>query len=323
MTNKKIYILCPPKRATGEPEALHQLGFELKKLGADVKMFYSRLKIDPVHPFYKRYKIPHTQTLKDSKDIILVIPESMTNWIARFPLAEKKIWWLSLDFYQVQMDGRERKKNWIRSIVAAHKHNEYRFEHVENLEHIHQSQRVRSFLDEKNISSVYLCDYVDDLFFEGLNEEKLKSEKQDIITYNPKKGFEIIKDIVQKLESQYTLIPLQGFTRTEMRDVLRKAKLHIDFGYFPGRDKIPREALVSMCSLITGRNGTSGLPEDLGIPEKYKINVETELDESILNKINFLMQNYDTEIETFFPFRQFVMNEKSRMIIDLKDIFSS
>jgi hypothetical protein len=30
-------------------------------------------------------------------------------------------------------------------------------------------------------------------------------------------------------------------TRMEMRELLRKTKLHVDFGYFPGRDKIPRK----------------------------------------------------------------------------------
>ncbi len=321
MTSKKIYILCPPKRATGGPEALHQLGYQLMNLGADVKMFYSRLKSDPVHPFYKNYGIPYTQTLRDSEDIILVIPESMTNWIARFPLAEKKVWWLSFDFYQVQMDGRERKKNWFRQIFARHKHREYRFEPVGNLEHIHQSQRVREFLESKNISSRYLCDYVDDLFFEDLNDKVLLEEKQDIITYNPKKGFELIQNIVQKLEGKFTLIPLQGFTRKEMRDVLRKAKLHIDFGYFPGRDKIPREALVSMCGLITGRNGTSGFPEDMGIPESYKIVVEKESEDEIMNKIMDFMDHYPEKIVEFQPFRTFVVGEKQRMIEDIKKIF--
>ena len=33
MTSKNIYILCPPNKATGGPEALHQLGYLLKEKG--------------------------------------------------------------------------------------------------------------------------------------------------------------------------------------------------------------------------------------------------------------------------------------------------
>ena len=47
MTSKNIYILCPPNKATGGPEALHQLGYLLKEKGCQVKMLYSKRKINP------------------------------------------------------------------------------------------------------------------------------------------------------------------------------------------------------------------------------------------------------------------------------------
>lgn len=90
MTSKNIYILCPPNKATGGPEALHQLGYLLKEKGCQVKMLYSKRKINPVHPFYKNYSIPYTFKVKDSSNNIIIIPESMTNWIARYPMSEKK-----------------------------------------------------------------------------------------------------------------------------------------------------------------------------------------------------------------------------------------
>ncbi|WDF61237.1 hypothetical protein PQ462_07660 [Flavobacterium sp. KACC 22758] len=318
--SKNIYIICPPKKATGGPEALHQLGYILNTLGYNAKMLYSKYKKDPVHPFYKNYNVPYVMNVKDSSENIIIIPESMTNLIAKYPLAEKKVWWLSLDFYEVLMNSREKKKNWLRKLIVPYKHTEYRFEPNKTVTHWYQSQRTKEFLMTKKLDNeiAYLCDYVTELFFENFPDS---FTKENIITYNPKKGLEKIEKYMQLLP-QYQWVPLTGMTREEMRDTLRRAKLHIDFGYFPGRDKIPREALVSGVCLLTGRDGTSAFKEDLGIPEQYKLHENEMQDDKIIKLINHLMDNYETVSLEFADFRSFVVNEKNNMIENVKKLFS-
>lgn len=318
--SKNIYIICPPKKATGGPEALHQLGYILNSLGFNAKMLYSKYKIDPVHPFYKNYNVPYTMSIKDSVDNVIIIPESMTNLIAKYPLSQKKIWWLSLDFYEILMNSREKKKNWIRKLLVPYKHTEYRFEPNKTVTHWYQSQRTKEFLMTKKLDNeiAYLCDYVTELFFDNLPET---FSKENIITYNPKKGLDKIQNYITLLP-QYKWIPLSGMSREEMRDTLRKAKLHIDFGYFPGRDKIPREALISGVCLLTGREGTSAYKEDLGIPEKYKLHENEITTDKILELINYTMNNYDSVFDEFKDFRTFVINEKKNMIENAKKLFN-
>jgi hypothetical protein len=318
--SKNIYIICPPKKATGGPEALHQLGYILNSLGFNAKMLYSKYKIDPVHPFYKNYNVPYTMSIKDSVDNVIIIPESMTNLIAKYPLSQKKIWWLSLDFYEILMNSREKKKNWIRKLLVPYKHTEYRFEPNKSVTHWYQSQRTKEFLLTKKLDNeiAYLCDYVTELFFDNLPET---FSKENIITYNPKKGLDKIQNYITLLP-QYKWIPLSGMSREEMRDTLRKAKLHIDFGYFPGRDKIPREALISGVCLLTGREGTSAYKEDLGIPEKYKLHENEITTDKILELINYTMNNYDSVFDEFKDFRTFVINEKKNMIENAKKLFN-
>ncbi|GAA6769019.1 hypothetical protein AAFH68_49810 [Flavobacterium sp. CGRL1] len=296
------------------------MGYILNTLGYNAKMLYSKYKKDPVHPFYKNYNVPYVMNVKDSSENIIIIPESMTNLIAKYPLAEKKVWWLSLDFYEVLMNSREKKKNWLRKLIVPYKHTEYRFEPNKTVTHWYQSQRTKEFLMTKKLDNdiAYLCDYVTELFFDNLPDS---FTKENIITYNPKKGLEKIEKYMQLLP-QYQWIPLTGMTREEMRDTLRRAKLHIDFGYFPGRDKIPREALVSGVCLLTGRDGTSAFKEDLGIPEQYKLHENEMQDNKIINLINHLMDNYETVSLEFADFRSFVVNEKNNMIENVKKLFS-
>ena len=319
---QKIYIICPPKKATGGPEALHQLGYVLNLLGYNAKMLYSKYKKDPVHPFYKNYNVPYVMKVKDGAENVMIIPESMTNLIAKYPLAEKKVWWLSLDFYEVLMNSREKKKNWLRTLIVPFKHTEYRFEPNKKVTHWYQSQRTKEFLLTKTLDNeiAYLCDYVTELFFENLPELG-DFAKENIITYNPKKGLDKIEKYMSLLP-EYRWIPLTGMSREEMRDTLRKTKLHIDFGYFPGRDKIPREALISGVCLLTGRDGTSEFKEDLGIPERYKLHNHEMQPEKVVALIHHLMNNYDEVFGEFASFRTFVMNEKNRMIKDVKKLFT-
>lgn len=318
---QNIYIVCPPKKATGGPEALHQLGHVLNSLGFNAKMLYSKYKKRPVHPFYKSYNVPYVMKVKDSNENVIIIPESMTNLIAKYPLSEKKIWWLSLDFYEILMNSREKKKNWIRKILVPYKHTEYYFEPNKTITHWYQSQRTKEFLLSKKLDNniAYLCDYVNELFFEDLPKVFIKD---NIITYNPKKGLDKIEKYMTILP-QYKWVALTEMSREEMRDILRQAKLHIDFGYFPGRDKIPREALVSGVCLITGRNGTSAFKEDLGIPEKYKLHEEEMQLENVSQIINHVMNNYDEVFTEFIEFRTFVIEEKNRMIEDAKLLFNT
>jgi hypothetical protein len=321
--SKKIYIVCPSNKATGGPEALHQLGYILNQLGFDAKMMYTKKLKDPVHQFYKTYNVPFVTEVRDSAKIIIVFPESMTNLIARYPLAEKKVWWLSLDFYEILMSHRKRKENFFVSLFFPSRYKEYRFEPNPTVTHWYQSQRTKEFLETKKLDNPisYLCDYPNELFFDELpNWNNFK--KENIITYNPKKGLEVIETFKNELP-QYEWIALKKMSREEMRDNLRKAKLHVDFGYFPGRDKIPREALVSGCCLLTGRGGTAAFKEDLGIPEKYKLGEENQLPEKIKEEVIQIMENYQTVFMEFLPFRDFVMTEKIRMIEDVKKIFST
>ena len=220
------------------------------------------------------------------------------------------------------MNNREKKRNYLKKILFPKTNTEYRFESNPTVSHLYQSERVRQFLLTKPLENpiAYLCDYPTELFFEELPElGDLK--KEDIITYNPKKGLDTIESFKDDL-SQYKWVPLTNMTREEIRTVLRKAKLHVDFGYFPGRDKIPREALVSGCCLLTGRDGTSAFNEDLGIPEKYKLHQKEQNPENIKRLIIELMNDYKTAFEEFLPFREFVMTEKNRMIEDARKIFS-
>lgn len=80
-------------------------------------------------------------------------------------------------------------------------------------------------------------------------------KKENLILYNPKKDFPIQKN--NRKNPNFKFVPLVGYSRAELNDLFDKAKIYIDFGNFPGKDRLPREAVIHKCCIITGKNGAS------------------------------------------------------------------
>ena len=72
------------------------------------------------------------------------------------------------------------------------------------------------------------------------------------------------------LANDINWVPLQNMTRSELVNVMRVAKVFVDFGYHPGKDRLPRECAANGCCVITGMRGSANYFEDVPIPSKYK-----------------------------------------------------
>jgi len=107
--------------------------------------------------------------------------------------------------------------------------------------------------------------------------------------------------------------PIRNMTPAEVRELLSGARVYIDFGTHPGSDRLPREAAISGCCVVTGRQGSAGNPLDVPVPDKYKFD---EKDESVFSKVDSvladILSNYQDRVADFEEYRrQIVMQEKS------------
>ena len=90
-----------------------------------------------------------------------------------------------------------------------------------------------------------------------------------------------------------------------------RAKVYIDFGSHPGKDRIPREAAVCGCCIITNREGSAAYAEDVGIPEKYKISDMQDYDR-VLETIYDLVDNYSDRSKDYKKYVTTVLGEKAQ-----------
>jgi hypothetical protein len=163
----------------------------------------------------------------------------------------------------------------------------------------------------------YLSDYLNPDFL------KIKtdlSKKENIVAYNPKKGFSFTKKIISNAKD-IKFVPLINMTRQQVIETLQRAKLYIDFGNHPGKDRIPREAAILGCCVITGKRGSAAFFEDVPIPDEYKFEDKEENIPKIIDKIYDCFENFEERYESFNYYRQVIQSEPQKFIDDLKEIF--
>ncbi|MDR2121838.1 MAG: hypothetical protein LBP34_01820 [Flavobacteriaceae bacterium] len=326
----KIFIICPAGKSTGGPEALHQLCHKLRHvLGYDARMVYIKKKFlrNSKPDVYSVYKTEKAKKIIDNKENILIIPESLTHYIYEYRNIQKVVWWLSVDFYAICMKNRQEKrfKFYFSKYIQGKKEvKEYLLEDLPDVYHWAQSYRSFLYLLDHGIAKEKIkrvCDYMNPLFLERTQRDASMEKKQNIILYNPKKGREEIESIKEKC-IDYQWIPIRGMTPEQVSDTMRKAKLYIDFGYNPGRDRMLRESTLMKCIIISGKNGSSKYQEDLNIPEAYKFEYSRDIIPKIVTKIHEVITNYERCISDFIQYSQETLEEEKNFEKQLETIFN-
>lgn len=169
----------------------------------------------------------------------------------------------------------------------------------------------------------YLSDYLNDAFL-SYDYERDRDNKKDTIVYNPKKGARFTLQVLAALERampNIEVVPLAGLTRQGMVALLKQAKVYIDFGEHPGKDRIPREAAMCGCCVITGKRGSACYQEDVPIPPEYKFDGVPENLSAITQKITDCLRGYDRRRAHFDGYRNAIRQERARFTIDVHRIF--
>ena len=283
--NGIIYVACPGYFKTGGTELCHQLVYKLIQHGVKAIITYINcVNGEYVNPAFEKYVTEYTTIDKivDENNNIIVIPETETDIIDRFNNIKVYLWWMSVDnFYngrklKLQVEERGVIKAVILDIRSRliKKYRRKKGKSIKRLKgvemHLAQSEYAYHFLKDNKIPTEkikILSDYINTEYFLMKNENTTVS-KENIIVYNPKKGKRYTRMIMKK-GTDMTFIPIINMNNEEVIMQMMKAKIYIDFGPHPGKDRMPREAALLNCCIVTGRRGAAAY-KDVDIPEKYK-----------------------------------------------------
>lgn len=245
----KVFVLCPADAISGGPEALHQLTGALLAKGVDARIVYYPSAAQVPKP-YRVYEVAVADVADDGPRSVVVVPEAATSLAWRYPAACKIVWWLSVDNF-----FKWRHLNPGPSV----------FQPRPDLWHLCQSIYARDFLLRQGVRPLgLLTDYVT----EGVFSPGAPAARAPVITYNPKKAPETTRRL---MGGGRDWLALDGFSKTQLAAVLRQARVYVDFGPHPGRDRIPREAALSGAVVITGRRGAAAFGADVPLPARFRL----------------------------------------------------
>ena len=306
----RIFIACPNNIVTGGTELLHQFSKCLKDRNVECYMLYLGEKsLDcPVPEAFMKYEVKYVSQYVDAYDSILVLPETRVHLVSMCKKGIAMIWWLSVDFYISSFE----------SLIKDDNKDIFALKSRKNVIHFVQSQYAKDFLQqEMGISEAYfLKDYINDEIMNFAKAYGDRVERTNYCLYNPMKGFNNLEPIINNCRSDITWVPLKGLKPHEMAAMMCRAKVYIDFGGHPGKDRIPREAAICGCCVITNKLGSATYQEDVSIPDKYKIGDMTNV-ENVLQVIYDCVDNYEQRKEEYQAYRDVISCEKEEFMRDV------
>jgi len=348
--NSILYVLAPSKTSTGGPEGLHQLAYNCQKFfKVTTRMVYlPSSHNDPVHKNYRGFKLKFTNKIQDNSNNVLIIPEQYIylQYSLQFKKIKKIIWWLSLDNY-FGFKFRSENSKYVRSIIKLpynlinlfNKITNYYFgiltfqDYLKTLFflgnfskykevnqahlHIMQSHYAYEYFKNRLPNVKLLYDYQREPIIKSLT--KTVKKKKDIICYSNKSN-DFIKLI--KSHTKLKFIPLIGLNSKEIIDVFKKTKIYLDFGYHPGKDRMPREAALFDNCIITNRRGSAKNNVDIPINRKFKFKEKYSNLNEIKNTLNYILKNYKKEILKFRFYKKKILEEKTVFKKQLSSIFN-
>ncbi|WFP48819.1 hypothetical protein PL263_11955 [Methylomonas sp. EFPC3] len=306
---------------TGGPEALHQLVDHMNQLGLPAYITYLPFDQAASTPEpYLRYTAPVTN-YEDAAGNLIIFPEVYPQLADKVRHAKAAIWWLSLENFL------ERRHIWplhdkVRYIkrVFQGRRPLRGAKSLKHMIHFSQTQHATEYLNQCGIEPIPLIDSINEDF---LNDNHLAyaSTKRDIILYNPNKGKKVTDKLIAA-NPQWQFVPLKGLDREQLSQQLYAAKLYIDFGHHPGRDRMPREAAMHGCCLITGVLGSAGNDVDLPIPRRYKLDSSEAGFVAEFSKLAAdILADFTTHNRNFDSYRAYLKSEPNIFRKQIADYF--
>ena len=292
----KIYVACPSNFVTGGVELLHQLCQELNRYEwIDAKIWYINkdLQEPPQPSVYDEYGNKYVITMNPEKGSTLIFPEIYAALVNHPNYAgfRKVIYWESVDNY-LQNTPAEQALRFPNGIL-----------------HLAQSYYAVDFLKEIVKAADDQIIFISDFLNESYLKAEPKAERKKQIAYNPAKGFEFTQKIIEQMP-EVRFVPIKDMSKEQVRDLLCESALYIDFGNHPGKDRIPREACICGCVVITSTRGSAKFFEDVPINDCYKVNIDADgAIEQCKQIITDALNNYDYHNAYFEPYREQIRRE--------------
>ena len=312
---------------TAGPEAIHQLASDLIRLGHNAAVVYFPFSSEFQTPEpYKKYCVPIAR-YRDIRGELIIFPEIVTTYALKVRHAQAGIWWMSVNNYTCVRYGYawRDKLRYLKNVVKGLRPLGG-IKALNKLKHFAQSYYALNFLKSNGITGQLLSDpiplYTSDEYLKSLPHRCAEAVRSNTILYNPHKGKKVLQSLVAHFPDWH-FFPLAGFNREQLALQFLKSKLYIDFGHHPGKDRLPREAAIHGCCVITGLYGSANNPRDINIPSTYKIDPRSpHFIEHFQAQVNLIFNRFEECADDFADYRNTIAQEQIEFDRQIEEAFA-
>lgn len=293
---KDLAVICfiSLRGFTGGPLAIHQAAAKIRDLGGQAGMIYIRnSKSRSAFKFQsgaiagnlnyfgrkrisnelRSYGFPTNQEFSIHDHF--VVPEAFPELafqLLQVGCRKVSIWWLSVDNFPLQQLNTLQSQSLLKRCGHLCQ-SVYAFDFVKR----HGGQNISMLSDEIDLS---------------VPREIPQTQNRKIdFCYLPNKAIGA-DEILEDLSRQFTIKPLKGLSRAQIKETLLDSKIFLDFGHHPGKDRVPREAALCGAIPVVRREGAARFKADVPLIDELLIETHDFFDAvQIAEKLQYIIKN--------------------------------
>ncbi len=326
-----VLIFCPEVK-TGGPEALHQLAYRIACHGGTAHMVYyapfSRIEVtdgvirchadaSPMPAHFAQYHPKVLSAIKPTAETLIIFPEPLSHFAAKSDVVyQRALWWLSLD------NGLPQNPN-----LGEADYRRQFFANA-NLVHFYQSDYAREFLHGSATARYHpLSDYTDPEF---VCRSLIASDNPPIaargktICFFPNKGADLARRFIDSrsaLPADVDFVPIRDMSKAQVRDTLFAARLYIDFGHHPGKDRVPREAAIAGAVVLLREAGAARYFLDHPLPAEYRFTDDDVASGALHEKVAAILDDPARHFAPHRFYRDAILIERERFDLEVRSLF--
>lgn len=328
MKIEKIFVASPGEKDNGGGESLHQLVDACNRLGYDAYIYYFDSQRSSVLEKMRIYNVKVATEVEDKESNLLICPEMYTTPLRDYQYIRKGIWFLSLDYYLRSLPvyrtnyvlGKWKLPKIFFPIFfpavlmktnATFRSFQFKKDRVKYF--LYNVEYARLYIEKEcqyEYVAQYLCGPINQAYF---TDNDSFCQKERIVAYNPKKANGFTKKIIDYVNTKnpdISFVPIQNLDQSGVKELLGRASVYMDFGFFPGPERIPREAAIMRCNIITSRLGSAANDIDVPINPKYKFDLKDDNIPHIADCIVDMVNDYSDYVEDYEEYRRKVRAQK-------------
>jgi hypothetical protein len=122
---------------------------------------------------------------------------------------------------------------------------------------------------------------------------------------------------------EYDFKPIRDMTKNEVSKALHSADLYLDLGFFPGRDRLAREAVIQHCPILIAKRGAARSEVDFNLPQEFKVDVAIDSPRAVAAKMKAILADREAANAALLSFREEVLSDFTVFMGEVKQFVNS